>query len=214
MSQKKLKQLESVHRLRDKRGSQQFFGVMFRRIEQEEFHIDNPENLIGRIGINRDALMTFLLQARDRFFVRQIIRQHETVDARCHAVLCRFVAQLDDFLNHFGFAFIQGALFFTHLNQGPQFLIAQARTSAQMRRREKIDDISANRLESTTHAIKKRHCYLQRQGADGRESIRRRKRQEFRNQITEQHHDGKDPNTSQPLRNASCERALPQEEKT
>src|SRR5207302_839116 len=37
MSQKKLEQLESVHRLWNKRGSDEFFGVMFRRIEQKQF---------------------------------------------------------------------------------------------------------------------------------------------------------------------------------
>ncbi len=80
--------------------------------------------------------MTFLLQLRDRILVRQIIWQHETIDARCHAVLCRFVAELDDFVDHFGFAFIQSALFFTHFKQGSQFLIAQTRSSSQMPGRE------------------------------------------------------------------------------
>src|SRR5206468_12737549 len=113
------------------------------------------------------------------------------------------------FLNYCGFAFVQCTLFFTHLNQGPEFLVAQTRTNSQMGRRQKIDHISADRLESTAHAIKERHCYSQRQGADGRESIRRRKRQEFWNQIAEQYYNGKDRNSDQPLRNASSQRALP-----
>src|SRR5207245_10508705 len=61
MSEKKLEQLQRGHRLGHKGGSDEFFGVMFRRVEQEQFHIDDPENLIGRIDINWDPPMTFLL---------------------------------------------------------------------------------------------------------------------------------------------------------
>ena len=75
-------------------------------IHQEHFYIDDPENLIGRIGINGDTAVTFLLQTRDHFLIRQIIWQHEAVNARRHTILCRFIAQFDDFLDHFGFAFI------------------------------------------------------------------------------------------------------------
>jgi hypothetical protein len=34
---------------------------MFRRIEQEKFHVDDTEDLIRRIGINGDAPMSLLL---------------------------------------------------------------------------------------------------------------------------------------------------------
>ena len=157
MSEKKLKQLQRGHRLGHKRRSDEFSGVMFRRIEQEQFHIDDPENLIRRIDVNRNAPMAFLLQPRDRVLVRQIIRQHETIDARRHAVLGRFIAQLDDFLDHLGFAFVQGALFLSHLDEGLQFLVAQARARAQMRRRNTIEHIRADRLESVADAVKERH---------------------------------------------------------
>src|SRR4029077_17796784 len=42
VSYKKLEQFERMHRLGNKRGSDEFFGVMFRCIKQEQFHIDDP----------------------------------------------------------------------------------------------------------------------------------------------------------------------------
>ena len=60
MRQKELEQFQRAHRLRDERRSDQFLGVMFRWIEQEEFYVDNPEDLIRRIGINGDAPMSFI----------------------------------------------------------------------------------------------------------------------------------------------------------
>src|SRR4029077_8430596 len=61
MRQKELEQFQRAHRLRDKRRRDQFLGVMFRRIEQEKFYVDDAEDLIRRIGINGDAPMSFLL---------------------------------------------------------------------------------------------------------------------------------------------------------
>ena len=90
---------------------------MFRWIQQKQFHVDDAQNLIGRIGVDRDAAITIFLQAINRFVIRQIIRQHKTVDARRHAVLCGFISDLDDFLDDFGFSFVQSAFLFTHLKQ-------------------------------------------------------------------------------------------------
>src|SRR5437763_6068866 len=161
MSEKTLEQLQRGHRLGHKGGSDEFFGVMFRWIEQQQFHIEYPENLIGRIDVNRDSAMSFLLQACDRIFVSQIIWEHETIHARRHTILGCFIAELEDFLDHFRFAFIQGALFFTHFNQRLQFLIAHACTGAQVSRREKIDNISADRLEFKTYAVLLQYRYYQ-----------------------------------------------------
>ncbi len=97
--------------------------------------------------------MTFLLQTRDRFVIRQIIWQREAINTRRHAIFRGFIAEFDDFLDHFSFAFIQCAFLLAHLNQRPQLLVAQARTSSQMRRGEKIDNICADGLESVTDAI-------------------------------------------------------------
>src|SRR4030095_6114385 len=52
-SQKELEQLQRSHRLGDEGRSNQFLCVMFRRIEHEQFHIDEPKNLIGRVGVDR-----------------------------------------------------------------------------------------------------------------------------------------------------------------
>ena len=104
--------------------------------------------------------MAFLLQTRHDLLVRQIVRQHETVHARRHAVLGRFIAELDDFLNHLGFAVVERALLLADLKQCAQFLVAQTRASAQMRGRETIDHIIAHGLESTADAVEKRHRNL------------------------------------------------------
>src|SRR5438876_265857 len=61
MRQKELEQLQRPHRLGHKRRSDQFFGVMLRWIEQKQFYIDDPKDLIRRVGINRDAALTFFL---------------------------------------------------------------------------------------------------------------------------------------------------------
>ena len=58
-SKKKFEQLERAHGLGDKRRRQQFLGVVFRWVEQEQFYVDDPEDLIGRIGVNGDAAVAF-----------------------------------------------------------------------------------------------------------------------------------------------------------
>ena len=85
---------------------------MLRRIEQEHFHVDDPENLIGCVHVDGHAAMTFVFQARDRFLVRQIVRQCESIDARRHAILRRLVAEFNDLLDHLSFRFIQCTFFF------------------------------------------------------------------------------------------------------
>ena len=96
---------------------------MFGGIEQEQFYIDDAEDLVGRVGVNRDASMAFLLQTRNRFFIGQIIRQGEAIDARRHAIFRRFIAKFDDFFDHLGFFFLQRALLFADFKQRVQFFI-------------------------------------------------------------------------------------------
>ena len=60
MGQEKLEQIERAHRLRHERRGQQGFGVMFGRIEQEQFDIDDANDVVRRVGINRNAAVAFL----------------------------------------------------------------------------------------------------------------------------------------------------------
>ena len=88
---------------------------MFRWVEQEQFYVDDPEDLIGRIGVNGDAAVAFLLQARNCILVSQIVRQHEAVHARRHAILRSLIAELDDFLDHLSFAVVKRAFLLADL---------------------------------------------------------------------------------------------------
>ena len=83
-----------------------------------------PSKLSAIGAFTLQIAMPFLLQTRDYFLVSQIIRKHEAVYARPHAILRCFVAKLDDFLDHLGFALVQCAFLFTDLKQRSQFLIA------------------------------------------------------------------------------------------
>ena len=69
MRQKELEQFHGAHRLRDEGRRDQLLGVMFRRIEQEKFYVDDAEDLIRCIGIHGDTPMSFLLQTRHYFLV-------------------------------------------------------------------------------------------------------------------------------------------------
>src|SRR5205814_9182726 len=104
------------------------------------------------------------------------------------------ITEFDDFMNHLSFFFLQCAFLFAHFNMHSQLLVAQSLAGAQMQWREAIDNSGANPVKSVTYAVEQRHRYLQRERSDGRESIRRGKSQELRNQIAEQHDDCKDHN--------------------
>ena len=104
--------------------------------------------------------MPLLLQPRDRFLVRQIVRQRERIDPRRHAILRRLVAQLDDFLDHLAFGFLQRAFLFAHLDQRLEFFIAQPRPLLQMARGEAIDHRGADVFEQMPDPIEQRHQTL------------------------------------------------------
>ena len=113
---------------------------MGRRIEQEHFRVDDPENLIGRVRIDRNTAVSFFLQPRDHLSIRQIVWQGETIDPWGHAVFCGLIAEFDDFMNHLSFFFLQCAFLFAHFNQRSQLLVAQSLAGAQMQWREAIDN--------------------------------------------------------------------------
>ncbi len=144
---------------------------MFRRVEQKHFHIDDPGNLIGRLHINRHAAVALFFQARDRLFIRQIVRQRESVHPRRHAIFRGFVAQLDDLLDHLAFRLLQRTFLFADFYQRLQFLIAQTRARAQMQWRQKIDNECADVFQSATGAIEQRHRRFQCESADCGEPI-------------------------------------------
>src|SRR5262249_12069984 len=124
--------------------------------------------------------MTFLLQMRNSVLVSQIVWQHETIHTRRHAILRCFIAELDDFLDHLGFAVVERAFLFANLKQCAQFLVAQAWAAAQMCWRESVEHIIAHDLESAADMIEKRHRDLQRERAYARQSRGRRERHKFR----------------------------------
>ena len=127
MGEKTAEQIHRFHRLRHEGGRDQHLGVMLAGIEQKQFHVEDPDDLVRSVRIDRHAAMAPLLQLRDRFFVRQVVRQREGIHPRRHAILRGLVSQLDDLLDHLAFRFVQRALLFAHLDQRLEFFVAQAR---------------------------------------------------------------------------------------
>src|SRR5438034_7147039 len=82
---------------------------MVRRLEQEHFHVDDPEDLIGRVRIDWNTAVSFFLQPRDHLSIRQIVWQGETIDAWGHAIFRGLITEFDDFMNHLSFFFLQCA---------------------------------------------------------------------------------------------------------
>src|SRR5947208_15457982 len=78
-SKKKFEQLERAHGLGDKRRRQQFLGVVFRWVEQEQFYVDDPEDLIGSIGVNGEVGVAFLYVALKCIIYHEIVLQYYTV---------------------------------------------------------------------------------------------------------------------------------------
>src|SRR5205823_13544253 len=139
---------------------------MVRRIEQEHFHVDEPEDLIGRIRIDWNTAVSFFLQPRDHLSIRQIVWQGETIDARGHAIFRGLITELDAFMNHLSSFFLQSAFLFAHFNNRPQFLVAQSLAGAQMQWCEAINNSGANALKCLTYAVEQRHRYLYRECSD------------------------------------------------
>ena len=74
--------------------------------------------------------MPLLFYLRDRFFVREVVRQSEGIDARRHAIFRRLVAQLDDLLNHLALRFGERAFLRSDLDQRLEFLAGASRHRA------------------------------------------------------------------------------------
>ena len=94
-------------------------------MEQKRFYFDDAENVVGRIGVDRNATMPARFQLRDRFLIGETIGQGKHVDPRCEDIFRGFVAQLEYFLDHLAFGFLERALLGTDLNQGFEFFIGQ-----------------------------------------------------------------------------------------
>ena len=101
--------------------------------------------------------MTSLPELRDRFFILEVVRKREGIHSWRHAILRRLVAQLDDFLDHLAFGFMQSALFLPHLDQRLEFFVAHVGAFLQAPRGEAIDDGRADAFEQMPNPIERRH---------------------------------------------------------
>jgi len=89
-----------------------------------------------------------LLQTRDCFLVRQIIGQHETINARRHAILCGFITEFDDFLNDLDFRPSYNAPSLSLISRSVPNSSHSNGSRAQTRESEKVDYASAHALEA------------------------------------------------------------------
>ena len=212
--EKTSQQVHRSHRLRDERRRHEHLGVMLRGIEEELFHVDDPNDLIGRVGVNRHAAVAPLPEERNRLFVRQIIRHRKGIDSRRHAILRRLVAELDDFLNHLALRLLQSPLRLAHLDQRLEFFVRDPWPHAQFLRREPIDDHAAGALEPEPDPIEQRQEGLEGEDTDRRDSIGGRDREQLGNQIAKQDDDRKNRERRDPRGQLGDERTLPNKDQT
>ena len=156
--------------------------------------------------------MAPLLQERDRFLVRQIVRDRESIDPRRHAILRRLVAELDDFLDHLALGFLERAFLLAHLDQRLEFLVADCRPHAQIFRREPVDHQLLAFSSALSDAIEQRHHHLEREHAHRRDSVGGRDREQFRDQIAEHNDDGENRRASRPTPARAIDRTFPNED--
>src|SRR6476661_8404693 len=123
------------------------------RMEQKRFYFDDAENVVWRIGVDRNATMPARFQLRDRFLIGEIIREGKHVNPRCEYIFRGFVAQLEYFLDHLAFGFLEGALLGTDLNQGFEFFIGQMRASTNVPGRDQLDDGNADCFQGATDSF-------------------------------------------------------------
>src|SRR5438067_5164838 len=168
------------------------------RMEQKRFYFDDAENVVGRIGVDRNATMPERVQLRDHFLIRAAIGNGKHVDPRCEDIFRGFVAQLEYFLDHLAFSFLERALLSTDLNQGFEFFIGQMRASANVSGRDQLDDGGADCFQGATDGFEQRHYDAQSENAESGKAIRRRKCDKLGKQITEKNDDGKERDRDQP----------------
>src|SRR2546423_3246806 len=207
--EKAAEQIHRLHRFRDVGRCAHQLGVMVAWIEEEQFCVEDADDLVRRVGVNRNAVMPALPQLRDCVFIRQVVGQRERIDPRRHAILRGFVAELDDFLDHFAFGLVERALFLANFDEGFEFLVAQPHSFSKMQWRQTIDDRVTRALEHAADAIQQWHGRLQGENAQSREPVGRGEREQFRNQIAEQNNDRENDRRRDPGRNARGQRALP-----
>ena len=94
-------------------------------IEKEAFHIQNAENLVRAIPVDRHPAMAFTPNQRHDLLVGELVGEGERIDARRHAVLHSLVAQFNDFLDHFPFAETKFSFLDAQLDQGFKFFVVQ-----------------------------------------------------------------------------------------
>ena len=70
MREEEFQQVERSHRLRYEGGRNQRLRVVHGGIDQKVLHIQDPDQLIGRVHVNRNAPMPLLTHAFDRLLVR------------------------------------------------------------------------------------------------------------------------------------------------
>ena len=101
--------------------------------------------------------MPACFQLRDCLLVGEIVGQGKHVDARSEDIFCGFVAQLEDFLDHFPLGFLQRTLFGTDLNQSLEFFIGQMRAGANVPRRDQFNDCNADCFQGAPDSFEQRH---------------------------------------------------------
>ena len=157
--------------------------------------------------------MPALLKKGDRLIVRQIIRHREGIDPRRHAILRRLVAQLDNFLDHLALGLLQRALCFAHLDERLQLLVADPRPDPQFRWGEPIDHQRAGVFEQMPDAIEQRHHQFEGENAQRRDPVRRRKGEQFWDEIAKEDDERKNGQRRDPGWQMGDERAFPNENK-
>src|SRR5437763_16803310 len=95
-------------------------------------------------------------QLRDRFLIGEVIGEGKHVDPRCEDIFRGFVAQLEYFLDHLAFSFLERALLSTDLNQGFEFFIGQMRTSTNVPGRDQLDDVYSDWFQGATVGYEQR----------------------------------------------------------
>src|SRR6476620_9169064 len=120
------------------------------RMEQKRFYFDDAENVVGGIGVDRNATMPARFQLCDRFLIPEVIGEGKHVDPRCEYIFRGFVAELEYFLDYLAFSFLEGALLGADLNQGLEFFIGQMPASANVPGRDQLDDGNADCFQGAT----------------------------------------------------------------
>jgi hypothetical protein len=106
---------------------------------------------------------------------------------------------------------VQGALFFAHLDERFEFLVANLFSLLQVARREPVHNPRARSLEDAADAIEERHHGFEGEDAERRQSVRCGEGEQFRDQIAKQNDDGENDRRGEPGRDARGQGSRPDE---